>query len=230
MDRTAAPVNGPFMRVTTRELQAPVLAQSLLAQAQAATKRRDIESILATLKARLKHANMQSDRLEVCRLSIERQDVRQVLHEFNTERNPKEMPSRTQAAAPAIEAPPSVSGQANANNIHASASSEQGPEEILIEAISQIGQLRRKVADLEGILNVENMSTAAEGLSMALVGTARELLMQTKEVTGYARSQERRMAGGQRGGGQRGGGQRLLTEYDDEYDEEYDSDSGIIEE
>ncbi|KAL9025479.1 MAG: hypothetical protein Q9196_005706 [Gyalolechia fulgens] len=229
MDRTLTPVNGLLTGAPNRTLQATHLTQTPLTQALAAKNPRVIERVLAALNQSMKSASGRCDQEEISRLTIERKAVRQVLRELNAKRNLNGGPGwirMTRAAAPAIQSPPNGGGQANGNSTPASVSIERGPEEILIEVISQIGQSARKLAALEQILNVGNKSTAVEGLSMALVGTARELLMQAEEVTGYARSQERRMTGGQPVGGQ-----RLLA--DDAafpgYAAEYDSDGAIDE-
>ncbi|KAL8933171.1 MAG: hypothetical protein Q9216_006489 [Gyalolechia sp. 2 TL-2023] len=261
VDSAAAPVGGPPARVDTGTVESQAPTPTPLARAQAAKQIVDIERILANLNKLSAYARSHRNQQEIDYLDAQRRDIRQVLHDFIARRNIKQTPAQMQIAhlaAPTTQAGPNVGGQGKNRSNHAVTLTEKGAEEILLEAVSGIGQLAKTVAALEDSLKGENHNTTVQGLSMALVGAATELLRQTKEVTGYARNNERRIAGGQRSGGQRGGeqqdrwqhdrwqdggrqrdrgqhsrGRRLLMEYNDRYDEgycqEYDSEEDLTE-
>ncbi|KAL8720743.1 MAG: hypothetical protein Q9225_002444 [Loekoesia sp. 1 TL-2023] len=170
----------------------------------AAMTQQEMEGILVSLKIKMKMAQAKDNRIEFACLKDERDKVSLQLQQYTEERRRQNQKKKAlhsmvltqgtkQPEQPAGPVPQSLAvsnGEAVEKSLNRPRQTLKDDTEVIADLVVHFGRLTERVANLEKSFSLGTRSGRIEGLGIALVASARELLSKTEEVTGKSSERE----------------------------------------
>lgn len=170
----------------------------------AAMTQQEMEGMLVSLKIKMKMAQAKDNRIEFAGLKDERDRVSLQLQKYTEERRRQNQKKKAlhsmiliqgtkqpeQPGGPVSQSLGVSNGEAVEKSLNRPDQTLKDDTEIIADLVVHFGRLTKKVANLEESFSLGTRSGRIEGLGIALVASARELLSKTEEVTGKSSERE----------------------------------------